>query len=163
MNAVYLTTAGRIRRELREISLVVERVEQIWSLRKQAQSSKEQDYWIDAVALNLHGFYAGIERVLELIADKVDQTKPEGRVWYRELLQQMTADVPGARPAVLSLAVRDQLDRYRGFRHVVRNVYTFSLDAKQIELLVEQVPALHTQISTELEEFANFLEQLAQK
>ncbi|WP_416672242.1 ribonuclease toxin HepT-like protein [Egbenema bharatensis] len=44
--------------------------------------------------------------------------------------------IPSVRPAVLSFETRDRLDRYRGFRHVVRNVYTFNLDPEQIGLLI---------------------------
>ena len=161
MKTTYLATAGRIRRELSEINQVVERIRQIWQQRSQNSSPQDQDYLVDAVALNLHSFYAGVERLLELIADNVDQGKPQGAMWHRELLQQMTADIPKVRPAVLSQETRNQLDRYRGFRHVVRNVYAFTLDAEQIELLVEHISVVHQQVSTELEQFANFLAQLA--
>ncbi len=160
MKAIYRATAGRIRQELGEITFLVERINQIWQ-RRQAPQSSDQDYLVDAVALNLHSFYAGVERLLELIADQVDQVKPSGAMWHRELLQQMTAEIPTVRPAVLSLEARNALDRYRGFRHVVRNVYTFNLDAEQIALLVEQLPATHQQVKTELEHFASFLETLA--
>jgi uncharacterized protein YutE (UPF0331/DUF86 family) len=61
---------------------------------------------------------------------------------------------------VLSLETRDRLDRYRGFRHVVRNVYTFNLDAEQIELLVRQLSPTMERTSQELLAFAGFLEQL---
>jgi len=113
------------------------------------------------VALNLHGFYAGIERLLEVIAEGVDQTKPAGANWHRELLQQLSADIASVRPAVLSSECRELLDRYRGFRHVVRNVYTFNLDPAQIGLLIQQLPPTLTQLSQELLTFADLLEQIA--
>lgn len=160
MNTTYRATAARIYQELAEIDLVVARVKGIWERRRQDLPPSDQDYLVDAVALHLHSFYAGVERLLELIADTIDQAKPQGAMWHRDLLQQMTADIPEVRPAVLSLATRNGLDRYRGFRHVVRNVYTFSLDAEQIELLVEHLPTVHDQVKTELDQFAHFLEQL---
>jgi hypothetical protein len=43
----------------------------------------------------------------------------------------------------------------------VRNVYTFSLDPEQIEVLIRQLPATMEQIHGELQAFAGFLEQLA--
>jgi uncharacterized protein YukE len=161
VNGNYLATAGRIHQELLELERVVARVEQIWQRRLQEQMPTEQDYLVDAVALNLHSCYAGIERILELIADTIDQVKPRGIMWHRDLLQPMAADIPGVRPAVLSVAARSRLDRYRGFRHVVRNIYTFSLDAEQIELLVMHLPTVYQQVRTELEQFAYFLEQTA--
>ena len=84
MRATYLAIAGRIRQELRELAQVVERIQQIW---QQGSSNTGENYYVDAVALNLHGFYAGIERLLEIIADGVDQSKPSGSSWHRELLQ----------------------------------------------------------------------------
>lgn len=160
MKTAYLTVAGRLRQGLDEITLVVERVKQIWQ-QYQADESGAKEFWIDAIALNLHGFYAGIERLLEVIAEAIDGMKPTGSAWHRDLLQQMTADIPGIRPAVLSPATRTQLDRYRGFRHVVRNVYSFSLDAEQISLLVEHLHGLHHQVRQELLTFAAWLEETA--
>lgn len=124
MKQTYLAVAGRIRRELDDLHDLVERVDRIWAERTTAAT----DYHVDAVALNLHGFYAGLERVFEVIATRVDQTEPTGAHWHQELLEQMTTEIPSVRPAVLSSSVRRRLDRYRGFRHVVRNVYTMDRD-----------------------------------
>jgi len=163
MNATYLTIAGRIRLELEELTQVVARTQHIWLQGTATANSTGESYYVDAVALNLHGFYAGIERLLEMIADGVDQTKPTGASWHRELLQQLTAEIPGVRPAALSSDTRHKLERYRGFRHVVRNVYTFHLDAEQIELLINQLSSTMAQVSEELLRFANFLEQVARE
>lgn len=163
MNGIYLATAGRIHQELSELDRVVERIGQIWSFRQQGELLTEPDYLVDAVALNLHSIYAGIERVLELIADSVDQAKPSGPMWHRDLLQQMTAEIAGVRPAVLGLKTRNSVDRYRGFRHVVRNIYTFSLDAEQMEQLVEHLPTVYQQVRADLDQFASFLEQIAHR
>jgi len=158
MNGTYRATAGRIRMELQEIARVVKRTEHIW---RQATTSTD-DYYVDATALNLHGFYAGLERLFEIIANGVDQAKPSGPHWHQELLRQMTAEIPAVRPPVLSLETMERLDRYRGFRHVVRNVYTFHFDAEQIDLLVRQLPRTMAQVSQELLAFAHFLAQVAE-
>jgi hypothetical protein len=154
---VYLAVAGRIHRELPELSRLVERTLKIWA---QARRSPD-DYYVDAAALNLHGFYAGLERLFEVIADGIDRSKPSGPNWHQDLLRQMSAEVPEVRPAVISLELRDRLDRYRGFRHVVRNVYTFSLDPEQIEILVRQLRPAMDQVASELSAFADFLQDLA--
>ncbi len=156
MKEAYLAVAGRIRQELQELAQVVERTTNIW----QQASQSADDYYVDATALNLHGFYAGMERVFEVIADRVDRAKPAGANWHQELLHQMASEIPGIRPPVLSLPVRDRLDRYRGFRHVVRNVYTFNLDPEQVEVLVRQLQPTMEQVSQELLALAEFLEKL---
>lgn len=53
MNETYLAAAGRIRHEVQELRHVVERTRHIW---QQAKHSAN-DYYVDAAALNLHGFY----------------------------------------------------------------------------------------------------------
>jgi hypothetical protein len=63
------------------------------------------------------------------------------------------------RPAVISEAVCRQLDEYRGFRHVVRNVYTFKFDPAKVGKLVTAAPATFQQVRAELLAFARFLEQ----
>jgi hypothetical protein len=161
MRATYLAVAGRIRRELQELAQVVERTYHIWQRGTTRTEEDGDNYYVDATALNLHGFYAGIERLLGVIAEGIDGTKPSGANWHTQLLHQLTAEIPGIRPAVLSSAMRDKLDRYRGFRHVIRNVYTFNLDPQQIELLVEQLQVTMDQVSQELLIFANLLEQIA--
>ena len=155
MNGIYRTIAGRIRAESQDLARVVERTDRIW---QQALTSGD-DYYVDATALNLHGFYAGLERLLEIIADGVDQAKPGGAHWHDELLRQMAAEIPGVRPPVLSQETRERLDRYRGFRRVVRNAY--NLDPEQIGVLVKQLAPTMARVAQELTAFADFLEQVA--
>ena len=156
MNGIYRTIAGRIRVDLQELARVVDRTGRIW---QQALAATD-DYHVDATALNLHGFYAGLERLLEIIVDGVDQAKPAGARWHDDLLRQMAAEVPGVRPPVLSQETRERLDRYRGFRHVVRNVYTYNLDPEQIGMLVKQLAPTMARVSQDLAAFADFLEQM---
>lgn len=154
MSAVGIQLARRIRDELSELEKVASRVAEGW-LRARTTAD---DYYLDSVALNLHGFYSGLERTFELIAQRVDHTKPTGENWHQALLQQMAAEVPGIRPAVVSNGVCRALDPYRGFRHVVRNIYAYSFDAAKVKRLVEDLPDLLDQITAELNAFASFLE-----
>jgi hypothetical protein len=114
------------------------------------------------VGLNLHSFYGGLERLFELIATTVDGSLPQGANWHKLLLDQIAAEVPGVRPAVISEKIYKALDEYRGFRHVVRHVYTFKFDAAKLERLAEGAPTVFAQIRTELLAFSNFLKQRAE-
>jgi hypothetical protein len=149
--------AQRIRVELVELENVVRRIETGW---ERVQRSHD-DYYLDGVALNIHGFYSGLERTFELIAAYVDGTKPTGENWHQALLQQMTKEHPGIRPAVISETTLALLDEYRGFRHVVRNVYTFKFDPSKIKNLVINISPSFKQVQTELLAFADFLDQQA--
>ena len=157
MNERLLELAHRISDELSELQRVVQRAQDGW---RRAQQSSD-DFYLDSVALNLHGFYAGLERLFELIATAIDGTLPQGVNWHQVLLEQMAAEVPGVRPAVISDRTHKALDEYRGFRHVVRHVYTFRFDAAKVQRLVEEASAIFEQVRLELQAFATFLEQRA--
>jgi hypothetical protein len=124
--------AARIRSSMDEIIQVINRVE---LLSDKAIKTGDDGYW-DGVALNLHGFYVGIERILEDIARSLDESVPEGADWHRALLIQMTAKISDRRPAVLSYSTRKCLDEYRGFRHVVRNVYAFNFRPARLKVRI---------------------------
>ena len=99
--------------------------------------------------------------MFELIATTVDGQVPTGEHWHQLLLEQMVSEIHGARPAVISDETCQVLEEYRGFRHIVRNVYTFRFDPAKMERLVETVPAALTQVQAELLAFASFVEQQA--
>lgn len=146
--------ASRARLELDEVERVLERARDEW---EEARRSND-DRYLDGVALNLHGFYSGIERIFTLIAETLDNSLPQGENWHVRLLEQMTRAVPNVRPAVISKSVCKQLDEYRGFRHVVRNVYTYHLDPRKLEKLVKASSGMFAQLAVELSAFIAFLE-----
>ena len=131
MSQRVLRIAARIRSELNTLQNIVTRIQDAWNRCRKSSD----DYYLDSVALNLHGFYSGLERVFEIIAGNIDADKPTGENWHQVLLNQMAEEVPQVRPAILSAQVCLTLQEYRGFRHIVRNVYTYTFDAKKIEKL----------------------------
>jgi hypothetical protein len=145
--------AERIREEVAELQRVVARLQAGW---QRAQKTAD-DFYLDGVALNLHGFYSGLERLFELIATQVDDSLPDGAVWHKELLDQMAVEIPSVRPAVISEETRADLDPFRGFRHVVRNVYTHALLPERMAGLVSQSGPLFERLRVELLAFADFL------
>lgn len=145
--------AGRIREELGAVRRTVSRAGEAAA---RALSSGDEAYW-DAVALNLHAFYTGVERVLEAIAREVDEAVPVGPEWHRDLLLQMAAELPGRRPAVLARETWLGLDDYRGFRHLVRNLYPFSLRPSRLRELAEGLPECYGRVEADLEAFLAFL------
>ena len=155
MSQRLLYLIARIREELVEMGRIVDRVIEGW---QRAQQSGD-DLYIDSVALNLHGFYGGLERLFELIASTIDENVPKGSNWHQLLLQQIASEVPHKRPAVISEGTMKVLEAYRGFRHIVRNVYTFKFDPVKVEILVEKLPNVYKQVRDELLPFSDFLEQ----
>jgi hypothetical protein len=148
--------ASRIEVELVELESVVERTERQFS---KAKASGDEDY-LDGVALNLHSYYAGIERIFEVIAGEIDNAMPTGPDWQRNLLTQMSAEISGTRPAVMGRNTRNCLDEYRGFRHVVRNIYTFNLRPSRVEELVRELRRCYAALTIDIRAFCQFLNSL---
>jgi len=159
MSGAGSTLAGRILAEVKEINVIADRVSSGWT---KVQATND-DYYVDGVALNLHGFYSGVERILERIATHVDEAIPSGANWHQELLNQVSVEIPGVRPAVISSDLREDLEEYRGFRHVVRNVYAYRFSAEKISGLVTKLPQVVSMINAELSGFARFLQNAEQR
>lgn len=154
MNKKYLALVSRIREELAEIQQAVDRARKGW----ERYNLTGDDFYLDSLAFNLHSFYTGLERIFELIAVNVEQSKPEGENWHQELLRQMAVEIEMVRPPVISRETRSSLDEYRGFRHVVRNVYTFHLSPARIKPLLDNLPEVFSRTKREIERFLFFME-----
>jgi hypothetical protein len=145
--------SARIQSELKDLSILTDRIKTAW---QKARDTKDE-FYLDSVALNLHGFYSGVERIFEKIASSIDGSVPSGLNWHQELLNQMAVEVPRIRPAVISVELKGSLEEYRGFRHVVRNVYTYRLAPDKLKPLVKDINKVWKKINKELSAFAKFL------
>jgi len=155
----YLVLAARIRQELEALEKVDTRAKRALALAHKYPD--DEDLYLDAVALNLHDFYTGLERVFYQIAATLDEAVPESRDWHQKLLRQMAKERPQIRPAVISEETRESLDEYLRFRHVVRNIYAFEFDSERLGRLVQGLDFVLPRIHKELQAFAQFLERLA--
>lgn len=159
MNLLYRELADRIRGVVLDLDQVVSRVIRAWPQAQKA--SHAQDVYLDSVALNLHGFYSGVERLFEVIARQIDEAVPHSVTWHRDLLRQMSVELPKVRPAVISPQHAAILDEYRRFRHLVRNVYAMNLVPAKMNRLVVSLPQLWPTLRGELLAFADFSDELA--
>lgn len=152
----YSALAGRIRTSLRDVQNSVDRALQ---LSDKAHKSNDDGYW-DGVALNLHGFYTGVEHIFEDIARTLEKSVPASAEWHMDLLTQMAGEIEGVRPAVISRESRACLDEYRGLRHVVRNVYAFNLRSARLHELTTGLKDCFDRVQKELVALAEFLESV---
>jgi len=156
MNFQAAILSARIDTELSELKLVVDRTLQAWD----KAAKHDDDFYLDSVALNLHAFYSGLERIFEKLASTIDRTVPSAANWHQELLTQMQTEIPSVRPAVISSLLKESLEEYRGFRHVVRNVYTYHLKPDKLKILVSNLECTFKLASEELTIFGDFLKTL---
>jgi hypothetical protein len=141
----YFVLAERIRKELDDLERLVVRANRAISTAK--KNPQDADLFLDSASLNMHDVYSGFERVFKQIAATVDGSVPASSEWHRELLEQMALDLPKVRPPILSRESIRSLDEYLRFRHVVRNVYTFSFDPERISRLVKELEIVLSKLS----------------
>jgi hypothetical protein len=103
-----------------------------------------------------------MELSFELIVRAVDQAMPSSETWHRELLEQVSHDIPGLRPAIINVENSRRLEEFRRFRHLVRNVYAADLIPGRMASMLADLPGLWSDLRTELLAFADFLEQSSQ-
>lgn len=145
--------SDRIQGEIAQILKIRDLVFRRWQ-----KALRDEDY-LGSVAFDLHSFYQSVERSFESIAALVGKSLPSGDSWHKLLLRQMAEELPGIRPAVISAETMTMLDRYRTFRHVARNIYTFNLDRKKMQGLVENLPVTVDLVCEDLADFVDFLNE----
>lgn len=113
-------------------------VASLQQLKGRIEAGKGTGETVDSAALRLQSLYTGVERCLLLIERVLN----------------------GARPAVLSHAVRAALAELLAFRHVVRHLYAYELDDDRVRLLLQRATALWPAIEADLDRFQAWLEEL---
>lgn len=112
------------------------------------------------LALKLHNFYTGCERIFNLIIAELNGAPLSGFDWHQRLLDRMTSTWDD-RPPMLSHETAHQLREYLGFRHVVRNVYGYELDTERVERLVDRYPFVWHRFQEDVARFLHWLRSLA--
>ena len=101
----------------------------------------------------LHDFYNGIERVFVRIAEELNGGVPKGDQWHRQLVKDMSLEIPGVRPAVIDEDLARSLGDFLRFRHVFRNVYGFALEEQRMRPLEDRLPAVLRAFRRQVGEF----------
>jgi hypothetical protein len=110
-------------------------------------------------AVALHGWYGGLEAVLERAVRAIDGAVPAGDAWHRELLSQAMVEVPGVRPAILERTLFPQLVGLLEFRHFFRHAYGVELDPSKLRENLQRAAAIAPEVDVRLDRFEAFLEQ----
>lgn len=152
----YLILRQRIETELADVDRAAIKIEQ--AISTAIMREEDASFYLDSVALNLHGLYNGIERIFEVIARDVEGSAPSGAQWHRNLLVQMTLDVEGLRPPVIGRETCERLEEYLRFRHLVRNLYTWSFSLDKLTDLVEGLAPTLSFLRNDLVQFGRFLD-----
>lgn len=109
-----------------------------------------------ALGYTLHNIYNLAENSFFRIA-KHFENNLSAETWHKDLIQRMTLNIEGIRPAVLDQHSADLLDDLRSFRHVFRNMYRKNLSEKKLLTLQSDLPETLEGFRVNL---ARFLEML---
>lgn len=71
----------------------------------------------------------------------------------------MSLDIPQVRPAVISEVTRTRLDEFRRFRHVVRSIYAYRLEASRVIELANQLQECHRVFEREIQQFIESIQK----
>lgn len=115
-------------------------------------------YLLRVKASFMADFYMGVEKICKLIIEELNGGAPRGEGWHKRLLHTMSLEVKGIRPAVISHELYQDLLKFLGFRHVVRQAYGFQLDVRKLEELEKIFQRAWKRFSREIKQFCGFLE-----
>lgn len=135
---------------------IKDELEKLKQLKKEKEGllkGRPSNYTLRAGGSILHDFYTGIEKIFEDIAKEVDRRIPMGDGWHSELLHQMTLDIPGLRPPVITHHTEKKLREYLAFRHLFRKRYGFELDWLKIKKLLITLPGIISLLKKDIEIF----------
>lgn len=124
------------------------------------ESSRLKGIYEESLALKLHNFYTGCERIFQKIASDINGGVPMSWDWHKRLLKSMSIAIEKIRPAVISKSMANELNDFLSFRHVVRNIYGFEIDSERLQLLLNKVRGVYSRFKKDIEEFLGFLEKI---
>ncbi len=91
------------------------------------------------------------------IAREIDRAMPGNQGWHREILGQMTLDIPVIRPAVIGPELASRLQQYLSFRYRFRNLYGYDLEWAKMEELINNMEFTLKQLKESMETFLETL------
>jgi len=156
----FVRLAAAIRHRRSQVETIVDEARQALS---DFSDEKPPLLELRGIGAILHDFYTGIEHIFETIAPELNGGLPSGQAWHRELLTNMTLELPGVRPPVLREGTVQALDEFLRFRHLFRNVYGFELQWSRLQALLEQLPRAWNRVETDLDRFLDFLDAAAKQ
>jgi hypothetical protein len=144
-----------------ELKKIAELEQQIKAVRLQMPENPDlTTIFYESLALKLHNFYTGCERIFQIVATDLNGGLPTSFNWHRRLLDRMAIPHPD-RPALLSPKTAQRLEEYLAFRHVVRNIYGFELKPERLDKLIADYAEVWQQFHQDIQMFIEWLNQLA--
>jgi predicted nucleotidyltransferase len=150
----YLALKARLEDELVGLDRIADSLEP--ALERAGEAPDE--FATRALATYVDDFYKGCERLCERVAVALNGGLPQGERWHQILLGQMGEPGARGRPPLFGGALLLGLDEYRRFRHRVRHIYGYQLEAERVLELARGVKAILPRLKTAVAAFQGWLE-----
>lgn len=134
---------------IQEIALEEEHILRTLAALQEAQNRPQRTLIeLSAMATFLHNIYSGMENLLKRALRHLGISLPGSASSHKDLLDLAVEH------NIITQALSEELDAYRGFRHFFVHGYGIMLDKAQLMPLVEQMPAVWARFKAALVEFA---------
>ena len=150
---------SEIKDELELVELLVADIEEV---RKTIpKSSKAKGVYEESLALKLHNFYTGCERIFLRVVDDINGGVSRSQDWHKRLLKSMSLEIENIRPPVILKSTAKDLEEFLAFRHVGRNIYGFEIDSERLKTLISKVEGVYEKFRKDIEKLLRFLRKMA--
>lgn len=139
-----------------EIELQLTVIENIYN--KIDERRKKKGKWVvENIGYQLHNLYCAFEDLFKIIARKFENNIDDTSKYHFELLKRMTLSIEGVRPRLISEEAFMLLNNLRSFRHFFRHAYSYELDKRKINIVVDDALKLKTMYRDDIHNFLNDL------
>ena len=111
------------------------------------------------VAGLLENYYTCLETIFLRISQHFDNRLGHDR-WRQDLLQKMTLEIEGVRPAAVSEEALSPLSELLRFRHFKRYYFELEYDWDRLDFLVAKLRQAHPLVTRDLQRFGRFMSTL---
>lgn len=123
------------------------------------KSGTDDEYQFAALGYTLHNLYTAFEsfflRVAKFFENNLDQTE-----WHSALLERMTLDIRGVRPALVTIDFSNRIGELMRFRHLFRNLYKTPLIPQKVLFANRYADGIVEEFTPFYEKFDRFLQDL---
>ncbi len=103
--------------------------------------------------------YSGFENIFKNIASAFENNI-EQDAWHKSLLERISLDIEGIRPALLSEESFQCLNELRAFRHFFRHAYGTDIEKEKFKIVADKVAIINDLFKKEIAQFISFLNKL---
>jgi hypothetical protein len=113
----------------------------------------------ESLAYQLHNLYCAFEDLFRIVAKFFENNIEDESRFHIQLLQRMTLDIEGVRPALISRHLFTALNELRAFRHAFRHAYSHDIDVDKLHLVLKRYEAIEVNYKQDVQRFLQLLQE----